>query len=78
MFLGCFWPLHILRGPGGGGVTFSDWCFGFVLGLSSDLGAVRGILEVAFAYGLCVGMVEVSGCGVFGAILGDFGPCARC
>ena len=53
-------------------MTFSDWCFGFVLGLFSWFGGYPGVSERAF-YPLFVrGKGQVCGCWGFGAVLGEF------
>ena len=58
------------RVPGGGGVTFSGWCFGFVLGLFSWFGGYPGVSERAF-YPLFVrGNGQVCGCWDFGGCFG--------
>ena len=60
-----------MRGPAGGGVDCSDWCFGFVLGLFSCFGGCPGISETAD----CALFVRGKGHGfqmlVFGAVLGE-------
>ena len=70
---GRFLTAVYFRGPGGGGVCFSDSCLGFVLGLFSLLGAVLWFLERR-VYAFCtLKLVEFLGCRCFGAVLGDFG-----
>src|SRR3972149_216245 len=73
LFLGRFRPSTVSRGPREGGSNLQTGVLALFWACLPTWGLFEGFWRLRFAFCLRVRMVEFSGGGVFGAILGDLG-----